>query len=154
MDFNTCRERCVKMKKYRIGEFAELVDIPARTLRFYATNGILVPSIIDKYTGYRYYTEDDIIHCKMIKLLKSLDFTLDEILEYKDSFDGNILEEKKKELEERMDLLKTKYNRINVIQKAIKEGRKINTDERFIESYEEKEIRRKYERKNIKKHYE
>ena len=64
---------------YKIGEFSKIVDIPVRTLRFYDEYGVLQPSEIDNYTGYRYYTEKDIKECKIIKLLKSVDFTLDEI---------------------------------------------------------------------------
>lgn len=37
---------------YKIGDFSKIVDIPVRTLRYYAEYGVLVPSEIDKFTGY------------------------------------------------------------------------------------------------------
>ena len=39
---------------YKIGDFSKIVDIPVRTLRYYAEYGVLVPSEIDKFTGYKY----------------------------------------------------------------------------------------------------
>lgn len=87
---------------YKIGDFSKIVDIPVRTLRYYAEYGVLVPSEVDEFTGYKYYSESNIIECELIKLLKSLDFTLDEIIEYKDKIDEEILEKKKIEIEERI----------------------------------------------------
>ena len=83
---------------YKIGDFSKIVNIPVRTLRYYAEYGVLVPSEIDKFTGYKYYNEENVIECEMIKLLKSLDFTLDEIKEYRNCIDEEILEKRKKKL--------------------------------------------------------
>lgn len=68
---------------YKIGDFSKIVGIPVRTLRFYAQYGVLEPSQIDNFTGYRYYSDENVIECELIKLLKSLDFTLEEIATYK-----------------------------------------------------------------------
>ena len=46
---------------YKIGDFSKIVDIPVRTLRYYAEYGVLVPSEIDKFTGYKYYSEANIL---------------------------------------------------------------------------------------------
>lgn len=132
---------------YRIGEFSKIVDIPVRTLRYYAEYGVLVPSVIDKFTGYRYYDENNIIDCEKIKLLKSLDFTLDEIKLYKDCMDEEILKKKKKEIEERIYLLKLKYERLVSMQ----ENGNVLDYLDINEKMEEKVLRRKYERRNNKK---
>lgn len=133
---------------YKIGEFSKIVDIPVRTLRYYAEYGVLVPSEVDEFTGYKYYSEENIIECELIKLLKSLDFTLDEIIEYRDNIDEEIIEKKKKEIEERMYLLKLKYERLTYMLEEIK-SRKCYT--RINETEEEKVLRRKYERRNVRK---
>lgn len=104
---------------YKIGDFAKIVDIPVRTLRFYDTYGVLQPSEIDNFTGYRYYSDENIVECELIKLLKSLDFTLEEIILYKDCIDEEILEKKKREIEERMYLLKLKHKRIEIMQEQL-----------------------------------
>lgn len=133
---------------YKIGEFSKIVDIPVRTLRYYAEYGVLVPSEVDEFTGYKYYSEENVIECELIKLLKSLDFTLDEIIEYRDNIDEEIIEKKKKEIEERMYLLKLKYERLTYMLEEIK-SRKCYT--RINETEEEKVLRRKYERRNVRK---
>ena len=91
---------------YKIGEFAKIVGIPVRTLRFYDQYGVLRPSIVDNFTGYRYYDEENIVECEMIKLLKSLDFTLEEIIKYRDCLNEDIINKKKEEI------LKQKYEKL------------------------------------------
>lgn len=117
---------------YKIGEFSKLVDIPVRTLRYYADYGVLIPSEVDRFTGYKYYSDENVVECELIKLLKTLDFTLDEIKEYKDCLDEEIIEKKKKEIEERMYLLRLKYERLNSMQREIK-----NKNEKVLRRKEE-----------------
>ncbi len=133
---------------YKIGEFSKLVDIPVRTLRYYAEYGVLVPSEVDRFTGYKYYSDENILECETIKLLKSLDFTLDEIKNYKNCIDEEILERKKKEIEERIYLLRLKYERISFMQDKL---RKNISNNQFNESEKEKVLRRKYETRNFRK---
>lgn len=109
---------------YKIGDFSKIVDIPVRTLRYYAEYGILVPSLVDKFTGYKYYDDENIVECELIKLLKSLDFTLDEIMRYKNDINYDVLEKKKKELEQRMYLLRLKYDRLSLMQEELKNKKK------------------------------
>ena len=132
---------------YKIGDFSKIVGIPVRTLRFYAQYGVLEPSQIDNFTGYRYYSDENVIECELIKLLKSLDFTLEEIATYKNHLNNEILEKKKKEIEERIYLLSLKYKRLEILQQqsALK---KINE---LQETTEEKVLRRKYEKRNIER---
>lgn len=133
---------------YKIGDFAKIVDIPVRTLRFYDTYGVLQPSEIDDYNGYRYYSDENIVECELIKLLKSLDFTLEEIALYKNCIDEEILKKKKKEIEERMYLLQLKHKRLEIMQEQIRSKKEI---EKIEETSEEKVLRRKYEKRNIGK---
>lgn len=126
-----------------------MVDIPIRTLRYYDEIGILQPNKIDGFTGYRYYSDENIVECETIKLLKSLDFTLEEILVHKNSIDEGIIIKKKQEIEERMYLLKLKYERLTTMQDELRNKSKNLS---LIEETEyEKVLRRKYETRNIKK---
>lgn len=133
---------------YKIGEFSKIVDVSVRTLRFYDQLGVLEPSNIDNFTGYRYYTDDDITECDLIKLLKSVGFTLEEIILYKSDLNKNILEQKQKEILEEINMLKKRYKRISDI-KEEKVYSKIKK-----ESEKEKILRRKYEKRNIKRNME
>ena len=133
---------------YKIGDFSKIVDIPVRTLRYYAEYGVLVPSEIDVWTGYKYYSEDNIRECKVIKLLKTLDFTLDEIIEYKDNLDEEILEKKKAEFKGKIYLLNLKIAKVNQMQKNMQNNQShIKRKERK----KERVLRRNYEKGNIRK---
>ena len=56
---------------YKIGEFSKTVNLPIKTLRYYDEYGLLEPSYVDEFTGYRYYNDTNISECKLIILLKS-----------------------------------------------------------------------------------
>ena len=66
-------------KLYKIGEVAEVCDVTIRTLRYYEELGLITPSNVDIYTGYRYYDEENVKKIKQILMLKDLNFSLDEI---------------------------------------------------------------------------
>ena len=134
---------------YKIGDFSKIVDIPVRTLRFYDEYGVLCPSEIDNFTGYRYYSDENVLECELIKLLKSLDFTLEEISLYKKSLDEEIIKKKKKEIEERIYLLKLKYKRLLIFEQELKSKKEFLS--KIKETPEEKVLRRKYEKRNVRK---
>lgn len=67
---------------YKIGELSRLSQIPVKTLRFYDAEGILVPDLIDEFTGYRYYGAAKLSDCYQIVALKELGFSLSEIKEF------------------------------------------------------------------------
>lgn len=109
---------------YRIGEFSKMVDLPVRTLRYYDDYGLLKPSKIDPFTNYRYYSEEDMEEVKKIQQLKELDFTLGEIIEYKDHLDDYILSKKKEELQYRICLLQLKLEQLELLKQKLKEKEK------------------------------
>ena len=49
------------------------------TLRHYDRIGLCHPSKVDDWTGYRYYSAQDIVRLNTIALLKNMDLSLDEI---------------------------------------------------------------------------
>ena len=55
------------MSKYTTGEMAKLCGVTVRTVQYYDTRGILVPSELSE-GGRRLYTEDDLRMMKMICL--------------------------------------------------------------------------------------
>ena len=70
--------------KLKIGEFSKMMQVTVKTLRHYEEMGILTPSEVDEWTGYRYYQIVQMQRLNSIRKLKSLGFTLEEI---KDLFD-------------------------------------------------------------------
>ena len=54
---NTSRDMS-KKTKLKIGEFSQLMQVTVKTLRHYEQKGLLVPDEVDEWTGYRYYSID------------------------------------------------------------------------------------------------
>ncbi|WP_082788998.1 MerR family transcriptional regulator [Desulfolucanica intricata] len=67
------------MKKYRIGEIAELAGVSKRTVDYYTKLGLLKPVPSD--TKYRYYCDEALIRLRLIDGLKKQRLTLEEIKE-------------------------------------------------------------------------
>lgn len=65
--------------KYQIGEFSHIIRLSIKTLRYYHETGILTPSEIDNFTGYRYYDDQSIEKANIIIELKNLGFSINEI---------------------------------------------------------------------------
>ncbi len=63
----------------RIGDFSRLSQVPVSTLRYYAEIGLLKPVEVDHFTGYRYYTFDQLARLQRLLALKDLGFSLEEI---------------------------------------------------------------------------
>jgi MerR family copper efflux transcriptional regulator len=62
----------------QIGEIAERTDMSLRTLRHYDEIGLLVPSARSE-GGYRLYTEEDLARLLVIRRMKPLGYTLDDM---------------------------------------------------------------------------
>ncbi len=63
----------------KIGEFSQLAQISVRMLRHYDQLGLLRPSFIDEWTGYRYYEIAQLPRLNRILALNKLGFSLEEI---------------------------------------------------------------------------
>ena len=66
------------MSKYTTGEMAKLCDITVRTVQYYDTRGILVPSELSE-GGRRLYSEEDLRKLKIICFLRELDLPINSI---------------------------------------------------------------------------
>ena len=66
------------MSKYTTGELAKLCGVTVRTVQYYDTRGILVPSELSE-GGRRLYSEDDLKLMKIICFLRELDLPIDAI---------------------------------------------------------------------------
>lgn len=62
-----------------IGRFARAVRLSVKALRHYDEEGLLVPALVDRQTGYRYYARDQARDAVMIAMLRSLDLPLASI---------------------------------------------------------------------------
>lgn len=62
----------------KIGEFAKKSQVTVKTLRHYDRLGLLKPAWIDRFTGYRYYAQEQLPRLNRIMALKDLGFTLEQ----------------------------------------------------------------------------
>ncbi len=71
----------------KIGDFSRLAHVTVKTLRHYGKVGLLKPSWIDRFTGYRYYSLQQLPRLNRILALKDLGFSLEQI---RPLLDGNL----------------------------------------------------------------
>jgi DNA-binding transcriptional MerR regulator len=64
---------------FKIGEFSKIAQVSGRLLRYYDDIGLFKPQHIDTWTGYRYYTADQLPRLNRILALKELGLSLDHI---------------------------------------------------------------------------
>ena len=70
-----------KLTKLKIGEFSKMMQVTVKTLRHYEQKGLLHPSEVDEWTGYRYYNIVQMQRLNTIRGLQRQGFTLEEIKE-------------------------------------------------------------------------
>ena len=64
----------------QIGQVAERTGLSLRTIRFYEESGLVVPTTRSE-GGFRLYGDDDVARLEVIKRMKPLGFSLEEMRE-------------------------------------------------------------------------
>ncbi len=64
---------------FKIGDFSKLAQVSTRMLRHYDQLGLLTPGQVDQWTGYRYYTIDQLPRLHRLIALKELGFSLEQV---------------------------------------------------------------------------
>lgn len=70
----------------QIGEVAARTELSLRTIRHYEETGLIVPSARSQ-GGFRLYTENDVQRLMVIRRMKPLGFTLDQMRDLLDATD-------------------------------------------------------------------
>ncbi len=129
---NQNRATMAHKTKLKIGEFSQLMQVTVKTLRHYEQKGVLIPDKVDKWTGYRYYSIEQMQRLNAIRDLKEMGFTLDEIKELYDcdSHTPNIrqLTEKIRETERQLRELQRRRDILRWLRNSRKE---LKTMEKF-----------------------
>jgi len=82
---NTKVKRCEMESYFSISEAAKIVGLTSETLRHYDRIDLVKPCKKDQWSGYRYYSEQEIVRLNTIQALRCMDLSLKEIkkvLEY------------------------------------------------------------------------
>ena len=110
----------------KIGEFSKITGVPIRTLRYYDEIDLFKPAEIDLFTDYRYYKEEQIKDIEIINKLKSVGFTLEEIKNNWNNFTNELMENKKKQLEQQLKNVNQSIKEIDKLRSTIHNGRFTN----------------------------
>lgn len=70
-----------------IGRFARLTGLTVKALRHYDELGLLPPAAVDRETGYRSYSSEQVHRAETIRLLRRLELPLDDVAALLDTDD-------------------------------------------------------------------
>ena len=120
------------MSKYTTGEMAKLCGVTVRTVQYYDTRGILVPSELSE-GGRRLYTEDDLRMMKMICFLREVGLSIDSISKLLTEEDPGsvisvLLDQHEQVLKEELTESKNKMQKLEDLKKALKEKDEISVE--------------------------
>lgn len=112
------------MSKYTTGEMAKLCGVTVRTVQYYDTRGILVPSELSE-GGRRLYTEDDLRMMKMICFLREVGLSIDSISKLLTEEDPGsvisiLLDQQEQVLKDEIAASKTKMAKLEELKKELK----------------------------------
>jgi len=114
---------------FKIGEFSKLTQVSIRMLRYYDETGLLKPAEIDRFTGYRSYSVDQIKTLRRIIFLRDSGFQVAEINAALKQWDiGDLAGELKKKQEDILAVVKAEELRAAKIGAAIEDLNKQKID--------------------------
>ena len=111
----------VNARHMQIGEAADRVGLSIRTIRHYEDAGLVVPSARSE-GGFRLYTEPDLDRLRVIKRMKPLGFTLDEMRDLLQILDALATAEgeRRAELQDRLAMFHTAaQNRVEALREQL-----------------------------------
>lgn len=123
--------------EYQIGQFSKITKITIKALHYYHEYGILVPVRIDQFSGYRYYSEDQLEKARIIKELKTLDFSLKDIKDILENYseDADIfknISDKYVQISNKIVKLKEIQNNLEIILLQMEEEKMSVNDNQII----------------------
>ena len=112
------------MSKYTTGELAKLCGVTVRTVQYYDTRGILIPSELSE-GGRRLYSEADLKRMKIICFLRELDLPIDAISqilkeEHPEKVISLLIEQQEKALSEEISDKEEKLEKLRELKNGLK----------------------------------
>ena len=112
------------MSKYTTGEVAKLCGVTVRTVQYYDSRGILVPSELSE-GGRRLYSEEDVKRMKVICFLREVDLSIDAISrilkeEHPEKVVSLLVEQQENVLSEEISEKQVKLEKLRELKKDLK----------------------------------
>lgn len=108
---------------FKIGDFSKLTGLPVKTLRYYDDIDLFKPIDVDLFTGYRYYSKDQVKDLELINKLKNIGFTLEEIKNSWDNFNEEIFIKKKNQLLNDIEKKNNSIKELDILRSKIDSGK-------------------------------
>ena len=120
------------MSKYTTGELAKLCGVTVRTVQYYDTRGILIPTELSE-GGRRLYSENDLRRLRVICFLRELGLPIDSIGQLLAEDDPGsvitlLLEQQKQALREEIGEKTEKLEKLETLQRELKSGSEFSID--------------------------
>lgn len=120
------------MSKYTTGEIAKICGVTVRTVQYYDSRGILVPSELSE-GGRRHYNDNDIRTLKVICFLRDMGLAINTIAQIlKDDEQQSVIElliqEHEKSLEQELSDIEQKLESVKVLKKEIKSTEQLSVN--------------------------
>ena len=120
------------MPKYTTGEIAKLCGVTVRTVQYYDTRGILVPTELSE-GGRRLYSEDDLKRMKIICFLRDLGLPIDSISQLLSEDDPGsvislLLEQQEEALKEEIGERREKLDKLETLKRELKSVQTVSVE--------------------------
>ncbi len=120
------------MSQYTTGEIAKLTGITVRTVQYYDSRGILMPSDFSE-GGRRLYNDEDLKKLRIICFMRDLDISINSIAEILEAENAEkiisvMLEQKLAMVEEELAEQEKRRDTLRTIQKEMKHYQKFSVD--------------------------
>lgn len=120
------------MSEYTTGEIAKLCGVTVRTVQYYDTRGLLVPSKLSE-GGRRLYSEEDLKMMQIICFLRELGLPIDSISQLLSEPDSSsvillLLDQQEKELRDKISKDQTKLNKLEELKRGLKDVENISVE--------------------------
>lgn len=120
------------MSEYTTGEIAKLCGVTVRTVQYYDTRGLLVPSKLSE-GGRRLYSEEDLKMMQIICFLRELGLPIDSIYQLLSEPDSSsvillLLDQQEKELRDKISKDQTKLNKLEELKRGLKDVENISVE--------------------------
>ena len=111
------------MSKYTTGEVAKLCGVTVRTVQYYDTRGILVPTELSE-GGRRLYTQDDLRRMKVICFLRETGLSIDTIgkllaQEHPEAVIALLLEEQTESVRQELAQSREKLDKLETLRREL-----------------------------------
>lgn len=120
------------MSKYTTGEIAKLCGVTVRTVQYYDTRGILVPTELSE-GGRRLYSETDVRMMRIICFLRELGLPIDAISQILSEEDPGsvislLLEQQEQDLKTEISERQEKLQKLEILRRELKSMETISVE--------------------------